>query len=261
MDGIFQDFASMAVGVAILAVAALLVIMAIVSWVVSIVLAISYVKYNRRKNSAGVTGAEAARFLLDANGLTDIKVKATGSLLFGNSYGHYGKCVRIRRLTRNRTSLTALAIGAEKAALAILDREGDPDMKKRVRIMPLIAFGPFAFIPLLILGVVIDLVVANTGGIIILVTLALAVVLYVLSLVSTVITLRTEKKAQARSYQLLRDNNLATEDEIKDMEGLFKLYNVQYVNNVIVSSLELIYYLLRLLAFILRGTGKNSTGR
>jgi hypothetical protein len=39
-------------------------------------------------------------------------------------------------------------MGAQKAALAILDKEGDEDMKKRIRLVPLVTFGPFAFIPL-----------------------------------------------------------------------------------------------------------------
>ena len=69
----------------------LLLVVALVSMVVSIWLAIKYAKFNRKENSAGLTGEETARKVLDDNDLQHIKVKVTGSILFGNSYSHYFK--------------------------------------------------------------------------------------------------------------------------------------------------------------------------
>ncbi|MCH5159919.1 MAG: zinc metallopeptidase [Clostridiales bacterium] len=233
---------------AMLIVGALIIIVAIVSCIVSIVLAIRYIKFNRRANSAGLTGVEAARAILDANGLQHIKVKTVGSLMFGNSYSHYFKKVRLRRLTRHKTSITALAMGSQKAALAVLDKEGDPDMKRRIRLVPLITFGPFAFIPLIIVGAIIDILVFHTVGVI---TVALAIIgflFYILALVLTIVTLKTEKKAQERAYSLLRENGMATEEELELMRELFKLYNIQYVNDIILSALEIIWRILEILA-------------
>lgn len=237
-------------GLAILAVGALIVIIALISGVVSIVLGVKYYRFNRRKNSAGLTGVEAARKVLDANGLGHIKVKTVGSLLFGNSYSHYFKKVRLRRLTRNKTSLTALAMGVQKAALAVLDKEGDRDMKRRIRLVPLITFGPFAFIPLVVIGILLDFLVLKTGG---WVTVALAgagLLFYLFSFILSLTTLKTEKKAQERAYSLLRENEMATEEEIEDIKKLFKLYNIQYVNDIILSALELLYYVLQFAAAV-----------
>ncbi len=236
------------IGVATAIVAGLIVLVGIVSIVVSIMLAIKYVKFNRRENSAGLDGVETARKILDWHGLEHIKVKSVGSLLFGNSYSHYFKKVRLRRLTKNKKSLTALAMGSEKAALAVLDSEGDPDMKKRVRLYPIITFGPFAFIPLIAIGVIIDMLIFNSQGY---VTVALAIVgllFYILSLVLSILTLKTEKKAQERAYTLLREQNMATEEEIADLHELFKLYNIEYINDIILSMLEILYYVLRIAA-------------
>ena len=57
-----------------------------------------------------------------------IKVSKNGSILFGNSYSHFFKKVRLRRLTWKKDSITSLSIAVQKASLAILDKEGDPDM-------------------------------------------------------------------------------------------------------------------------------------
>ena len=57
---------------AIFIVGCLIAIVAIFSVVVSIWLAIKYVKYNRTENRAGINGEQTARKILDNNGLNHI---------------------------------------------------------------------------------------------------------------------------------------------------------------------------------------------
>ena len=231
-------------------VAVLIVLVGIYAAIVSIWLMIKYVKFNRRENWAGLSGQEVARRILDDNGLYHIKVKVTGSLLFGNSYSHYFKKVRLRRFTRHERSLTSLGIGAQKASLAILDKEGDPDMRKRIRLYPLITFGPFAFIPLIVIGVLLDYFVFGQSGVVTLVLGGIGFLFYVYSLVLSVLTLKTEKKAQEKAYRILEEQNLVTEEELASLRELFHLYNVQYINDIILSSLELLYTAIQVLEAI-----------
>jgi Zn-dependent membrane protease YugP len=133
-------------------------------------------------------------------------------------------------------------MGAQKAALAILDKEGDPDMKRRIRLAPIITFGPFAFIPLMIVGFLLDFFVFNGDtGMFTLVFGVLGFLFYGYSVVLAVLTLRTEKKAQERAYAILRTDYAITEDELSALKELFHLYNIQYINDIILSSLELLY--------------------
>lgn len=236
--------------IALLIVGLLIAIVGIYSLIVSVWLMVKYVKFNRIDNSAGLTGQEAARKILDANGLEHIAVKASGSLLFGNSYSHIFKKVRLRRMTRHERSLTSLGMGAQKAALAVLDKEGDPDMKKRIRLYPLITFGPFAFVPLIAIGALLDYFVFNQTGILTLALGGVGLLFYVYAIVLSVLTLKTEKKAQEKAYCILEKENLATADELASLKELFHLYNVQYINDIILSSLELIYVVLEILAAI-----------
>ena len=225
-------------------------VVAFVSTTVSVWLMLQYTKFNHKENSAGLTGEEVARKVLDDHDLQHIKVKVTGSLLFGNSYSHFFKKVRLRRWTRNKTSVTALGMGAQKACLAILDDEGDPDMKKRVRLYPLITFGPFAFIPMVLVGTVLDYLMFQQSGICVYVLGGLGLLFYVYAIVLAVLTLKTEQKAQERAYAILQRSRLANEEELADLKELFRLYNIQYINDIIMASLELIYKLLQIaLAF------------
>lgn len=236
--------------IALTIVGCLIAVVGSSSLIVSVWLAMKYVSYNKKENSAGLTGEEVARKILDNNGLQKIKVKVTGSIMFGNSYSHYFKKVRLRRFTRHKQSLTSLGIGAQKAALAILDKENDPDMKKRIRLYPLITFGPFAFIPLITIGALLDYFVFSQTGVCVLVLGGIGLLFYIYAVVLSIVTLKTEKKAQEKAYEILKNDNLATEDELQDLKELFHLYNIQYVNDIVLSSLELIYTILEIIIYI-----------
>ena len=258
LEGLFQiwDQLSPALRYPLLAVLILLAICAVVSIVVSIYLAISYHRYNHKENSVGLTGEVIARRVLDANDLREIQVKSSGSFLFGNSYSHYFKKVRLRRLTWKKASVGSMAMAVQKSCLAILDKERDPDMVRRVRLTPFIYIGPIACLPLIILGAVLDALLFSSAGFVTVLGVVLGLALYVLSFIMSVMVLKTEVKAQERAYTVARENGLANEEELGDMKALFRLYNIEYINNMITALLEL---LLRVLSILAKAEVKNGS--
>lgn len=242
---------------AIFIIAVLIALVALFSTCVSIWLAIKYIRFNRRKNSIGKTGKEVARNLLDKNGLGHIKVSVWGSMLFGNSYSHYFKKVRLRRLTQNKKSITSLAMASQKSALAIMDKNGDVDMKSRIRLTPFIYFGPFAFIPLILIGIAIDYLLFNLSGVATVICASAGLLLYVISFILSIKVLKTEVKAQKLAINILKKDNMATSEEIDMMQELYKLYNIQYVNDIIIAFLQMIYRVLMLIAKIQQNSSNN----
>lgn len=247
-----------AISFAIGIVALLIVVVSIFAMFVSIYLSIAYIKYNKKMNSAGISGENAARRILDQNDLQNIKVKVTGSMMFGNSYSHYFKKIRLRRRTVKKDSISSLAMAAQKSSLAVLDKEGDPDMIKRVKLVPIITFGPLAFIPLFIIGVLLDIFINGTVGNLSIIAAFIGLLFYIVSIFMSIATLKTEKKAQDRAIEILVANNMVTDEEVDDMRRLFKLYNIEYINNLILSVLEAIYYVLRIAAML---QGKSSSSK
>ena len=75
---------------------------------------------------------------------------------------------------------------------------------------------------------------------------ALGLLFYVYAVVLSVLTLKTEKKAQNRAYDILARDYHVTEEELSALKELFHLYNVQYINDIILSSLELLYTVLEI---------------
>ncbi len=232
-------------------IAILITIAFIVSSVIQLYLSISYVKYNKRKNSIGMTGENIARKILDDNGLQNIKVKSSGSILFGNSYSHFFKKVRLRRLTWKKDSISSLAMASQKSCLAILDKENDPDMRTRIILTPLTYFGPLFCIPLILIGIIIDLfIIKNNTLTFTFACTSFGIVLYLISFIMSLKILKTEIKAQNKAYQVLKNDNMATDEELIIMKKLFQLYNIEYINNMVISLLELVYRILQIFAAI-----------
>ena len=250
------DGVSEGVIIAMSVVVGLLIIASIFAFGISIYLSISYVRYNKKQNSCGKTGEQIARKILDHHELGHIKVSKTGSIMFGNSYSHYFKKVRLRRLTWKKQSVTSLAMAAQKSALAVLDKENDAEMRTRVRLTPLIYFGPIAFVPMVVIGVLLD-VLLSTGFCGILFTL-LGLGFYLLSFVMSILVLKTEKKAQKRAYEIMKEEGLATEEELESCKKLFRLYNIEYINDMVIALLELIYRVLQIIAYVQNSSSSSS---
>ena len=250
------DGVSEGVIIAMSVVVGLLIIASLFALGVSIYLSISYVRYNKKQNSCGKTGEQIARKILDHHELGHIKVSKTGSIMFGNSYSHYFKKVRLRRLTWQKRSVTSLAMAAQKSSLAVLDKENDADMRTRVRLTPLIYFGPIAFVPMVVIGVLLD-VLLSTGFCGILFTV-LGLGFYLLSFVMSILVLKTERKAQKRAYEIMKEEGLATEEELESCKKLFRLYNIEYINDMVIALLELIYRVLQIIAYVQNSSSSSS---
>ena len=246
--------------IAMFVVGCLLVVASIVALVISIYLAISYVRYNRKQNSLGKTGEEIARDILDKNGLENIKVSKNGSILFGNSYSHYFKKVRLRRLTWKKTSVSSLAMATQKSSLAVMDKEGDPAMKLQIRLTPFIYFGPLAFIPLVVIGFLIDWFLLNSTTYILTFSLTgVGLAFYILSFIFSILVLKTEKKAQQKALELMEKDNLASEEEREMCKKLFHLYNIEYINNMVIALLEAIYRVLQIVGYAQGASAASSS--
>ena len=236
------------IAIALFIVIILIGLVSIFAFGVEIALAIKYVRFNRVQNSRGQNGEEIARDLLDKEGLNHIRVSVTGSFLFGNSYSHYFKKVRLRRWTVKKRSISSLAMAAQKSSLAVLDKEGDKDMKTRIALTPLIYFGPLAFVPLVIIGIGLDIVLFHTIGVFSIILTALGLLFYLVSFIMSIMVIKTEKKAQEKAIEVMRRDNLANEEEIGMCKELFRLYNIEYINDMVIALLELIYRVLLLFA-------------
>ena len=238
--------------VAYTVVTILVVIMAIVAGIMKIVVMVRYAKANKMHISSNLTGVEAARYILDKAGYPNVTVKKAGfwrELIFGNYYNVLTKTIYLRSVLfqiDDRRSVTSTAVAVQKAAIAKLCEDGDRQTLTRNRLSLIGIFGPFLFIPLLLLGFVLDFIVLQTNGILSLIFLAGGGLLLVAGFIVTLLNIPVEKKANALALEMMEEYGLANEEELPVMKKVFDTYIISYVCDFILEVLRIVQFILEI---------------
>ncbi|HWV23148.1 MAG TPA: zinc metallopeptidase, partial [Thermomicrobiales bacterium] len=152
----------------------------------------NYQKYSKVQNWAGVTGAEAARRVLDSQGLQDVRIEP----IRGELTDHYDPRSRVLRLSQGVygvPSIAAIGIAAHEAGHAIQHAQAYGPLKARSAIVPAVNIGSnFGFI-VLIAGLFMSSQPIAWAG----------VALFGLSTVFALITLPVEFDASRRAKAVL----------------------------------------------------------
>lgn len=110
----------------------------------------TFKKFADVPTSSGMTGAEAARRMLDANGLSHIPVQHVR----GNLTDHYdpiAKAVRLSDSVYGSNSIAAVSVACHEVGHAIQDKIRYPMLVARHRIFPAVNFSS-GIAPLLLIG-------------------------------------------------------------------------------------------------------------
>lgn len=100
----------------------------------------NYQKYSKVRNTANITGAEAARRVLDSQGLQDVRIEQVR----GELSDHYDPRSRVLRLSQGVygvSSISAIGIAAHEAGHAIQHAKGYAPLKARTAMVPAVSIG------------------------------------------------------------------------------------------------------------------------
>lgn len=256
--------AASALMAAIILVSVLLVVAAVAGTVLRIKIFINYWVTNRQSTEAGYTGETAAKKMLLELGYTDIEVKKAGffrALIYGNHYNPKKKVIYLRASTFNRNNVTSVGLALQKVGLVIQDKKNG-SVRARWRLQQFGLFGPIMFIPIVIVGVIADLVtVILTGGsftgVGTLIASLFGLAYFIASFVLTIYTLKVEKRAGAEALEILEGYTFLTADEKVKVRKVFKTYLAAYICDFIISLLEMIRLVLRVLLQIVLSNKNN----
>ncbi len=112
-------------------------------------------KYSRIRNSTGINGAEAARRILNSEGLYNVQIEC----LSGESGDHYDprtNTVRLSRSVYNQPSVTAVGVAAHECGHAIQHAKGYSPLNFRTALVPVANIGSKLGFPLIFLGVILS---------------------------------------------------------------------------------------------------------
>ena len=112
-------------------------------------------KYSKVRNMRGLTGAEAARNILNREGLYNVQIECLNSD-DGDHYDPRTDTVRLSYNNFNGTSVTAVSVAAHECGHAIQHAHGYAPMSIRAALVPVVNIGSNLSIPLIFLGVLLS---------------------------------------------------------------------------------------------------------
>jgi Zn-dependent membrane protease YugP len=193
-----------------------------------------FARYSRIRPSSGVTGAEAARMLLEQQGLGNVPVAEVGGFLSD----HYDPSRRELRLSpevyRSR-SLSAVGVACHEAGHALQHASGYAWLGMRNAMVPATQFGSFLSYVIMTLGLMFQhpsLIYLGIG-------------LFSLGVAFSIITLPVEWNASARARRLMVSAGIVTPREQEDAGKVLNAAFLTYVAAAVSALLTLLYYLWR----------------
>ena len=183
----------------------LLMIMLILPIIASINVKTTFNKYAKIPNSRGLTGAQVARKILDANGLYNIRIEH----ISGNLSDHYDPrdgVVRLSDSTCNETSVAAVGVAAHECGHACQHAEEYTPIKIRSAIVPVTNICSRLWYIVFIIGI---LVFESFPSLVYIgIAMFSAVVLFQL------VTLPVELDASNRALKTLESDSILDSNEI-----------------------------------------------
>lgn len=207
----------------------------------------TFAKYSKQYSSRGVTGAQAARFVLDRNGLQNIPIEQ----ISGKLTDHYDPTANVIRLSSdvyNGTSTASIGVACHEVGHAIQHATGYTPIKIRSAIVPITNIGSKLAVPLIMIGII-----CSALGEFFVWLAYIGLIGFALTAVFQLVTLPTEFNASSRALATIRDNNILTPDELKGAKKVLSAAAMTYVAALAVA----IGQLLRLIIIVNRRTNRN----
>ena len=195
-------------------------------------------KYSSVGNMRNPTGAQAARTLLDRNGLNHIRIEAVSGELTDH-YDPEADVIRLSAPVCDKSSISAVGVACHEAGHAIQHANDYAPLRIRNAIIPVTNFGSKLSIPLVIIGIILAqfseylLMVAVVG-----------VLAFCLCVIFQLVTLPTEFDASRRALQCIEEYGLLTDDERAGAKKVLTAAAMTYVAALAVAVAQLLRLLL-----------------
>lgn len=193
----------------------------------------TYEKYVRIASQKGYTGAEAARAILDRNGLTDVRIEH----IRGTLSDHYDPRTRVLRLSDmvyRGNSISSSAIAAHEVGHAIQHARDYAPLRFRNAIVPVVNFAS----NLSWLFILAGLFSSFTG------LIDIGIILFTGSVVFQIVTLPVEFNASSRALDELESVGVLTREEIPHSKKVLDAAALTYVAATATAVAQLVRLLL-----------------
>lgn len=194
----------------------------------------TFSKYNKVRSLMGVTASEAARRILDSNGLYNVQIaRISGSLT--DNYNPRTNVVSLSESVYDSTSLAAIGVAAHECGHAVQHAKGYVPIKIRSAVFPLAQIGSSMYFIIFILGILFSFEPLVNAGII----------LFAFVVLFQLVTLPVEFNASRRAMQAIDSHGILRKEELYGARRTLTAAAMTYVASLTVSFTQL----LRLLSY------------
>ena len=194
----------------------------------------TFQKYSTQYSQRRLTGAEAARRVLQHNGVSGVRIERVA----GNLTDHYDPRTNVIRLSDSvysSTSTAAIGVAAHEAGHAVQYAKDYAPIKARAAIIPLTNFGSKIAMPLILAGILMTFL-----GELSTMLVYLGIAAFGLSFVFQMVTLPVEFNASRRAIRAIEDAQLLTPEEQRGAEKTLKAAAMTYVAATAVALAQLL---------------------
>lgn len=207
----------------------------------------TYSKYSKFRCSSGLSGYEAANRLLRANGVNDISVgQVRGQLT--DHYHPKKRIVNLSQSTYDNSSVAAVAVAAHEIGHVMQKKDGNFLYRIRTALVPVVNFGSYLAMPLVLVGLLLDAYSAIAVPDIGFKVAMVGVILYGGSLLFALVTLPVELNASKRAKEMLLEQGVLTEEELPGAKKVLSAAAMTYFVSLLTSLVYFLRFLLRVLA-------------
>jgi uncharacterized protein len=189
-------------------------------------------KFNRVPTMGGMTGAMAARKILDGFGLQDVGIELSRGWL-SDHYDPKSRTLRLSKDIYHSNSVAAVGIAAHEAGHALQHSTGYSLLAFRNAIVPTASLGSWLAFPLMVIGAIFSIKGLVLGGL----------ALFSIIVIFQVLTLPVELDASKRAKKLVTELGVTYSDV--ENAGVSKVLNaaaLTYLAATITAVLQLLYF-------------------
>jgi Zn-dependent membrane protease YugP len=192
----------------------------------------TYKKWSKSQSGFGVSGADAARTMLNNNGLSHVTINEVP----GELSDHFDPRTNVVSLSsgvyRGR-SVSAVAVACHECGHAIQHAQGYAPAKARGAIVPVASFTSNIWIIVLLAGIFLRI----TG------LIWLAIILFAGVLIFQLVTLPVEFNASKRALAFVQNTGWFAQQEMGGAQSVLRAAALTYVAAALASILQLVYML------------------
>ncbi len=200
----------------------------------------AFKKYSRVRSMNGLTGAQAAKVLLERAGISDVKIVPTRGRL-SDHYNPMTKTLALSETVYGSPSVAAVGVACHEAGHAIQHATRYAPLGLRSALVPTANIGSRLGYFVMLGGLILIYMGSGAGANVVL----FGAVLFSAVLLFQIVTLPVEFDASARAKRLAFEYGIVTAQERQGMAKVLNAAALTYVAAAISTLMTLLYYLMR----------------